>query len=101
MFYLIYECRPHKDHRDKSIAGGIIGCWIETTTMYKANKVARQLIEEQNWNIIKKDRFKTVKPNSIHKESEHYQYYQQALIDKEVLVIYTYSKKKTMRRKKA
>ncbi|NOS90501.1 MAG: hypothetical protein HOP30_01135 [Cyclobacteriaceae bacterium] len=100
MFYLIYHGRPNKDHPDKSIAGGMIGCWIERASIYKADKVARELIKEQNWDIIKKDRFKTVKPNSVDKDSEHYQYYDQALIDKEVLVFYTYPKTKKRTRKK-
>ena len=77
--YLIYEGRPNKDYHDKSIAGGQIGCWIETTNINNANKIARDLIKEQNWDIIKKDRFKTVKPNSMDKDSEHYQYYEAQL----------------------
>jgi hypothetical protein len=94
MFYLIYHGRPNKNYPDKSVAGGQIGCWIETTTIQNADKIARHLIEEQHWGNIKKDQFKTVKPNSIDKDSEHFQYYDQALIDKEVLVFYTYPKTK-------
>ncbi len=95
MFYLIYHGRPN--YRDKSVGGAMIGCWIETVSMYKADKIARNLIKEQSWDIIKKDRFKTVKPNSLDKESEHFKYYEQALIDKEVLVFYSYpeTKKRT------
>lgn len=94
IFYLIYEGRPNKDYHDKSIAGGHIGCWIETTDIKTADKIARDLIEEQNWDILKKDKFKTIKSNSIDKESEHYQYYEQALMDKEVIVFYTFPKDK-------
>lgn len=94
MFYLIYEGRPDKDYHDKTIAGGHIGCWIETTDIKNADKIARDLIKKQNWDILKKDKFKTIKPNSIAKDSEHYQYYEQALTDKEVLVFYTYPKTK-------
>lgn len=100
MFYLIYEGRPNKNYHDKSIAGGQIGCWIETTNITKADKIARDLIKEHNWDIIKKDRFKTIKPDSVDKDSEHYQYYDQALIDKEVLVFYTYPKTKQRTRTK-
>ena len=94
MYYLIYQGRPNEDHPDKSIAGGMIGCWIETVSISKADKIARELIKEQNWDVVKKDQFKTVKPNSVDTDSEHYQYYEQALIDKEVLVFYTYPKTK-------
>src|SRR4051812_12509796 len=94
MFYLIYEGRPNKDYHDKSVAGGLIGCWIETTSIKEAAKIARHLIKEQHWDIIKKDEFKTVQSNSIEKDSEHYKYYEQALTDKEVLVFYTYPKRK-------
>jgi hypothetical protein len=94
MFYIVYHCQPNKKYAGELIGGAYIGCWIATTTLSKVDKIARKLIKEQNWSILETDEEGEILPGSMNKKNPRFEYYEQALIDKEVLVFYTYPKTK-------
>ena len=100
MFYIVYHGKPNELYQGKPIGGAYIGCWIMNRTMIKAEHIARKIVTSQGWDIIEVDEKSEITPESVDKQSERFEYYQQALIDKEVVVYYTYPKIKKSKRAK-
>ena len=101
MFLLTYHGRPNKKYKGGPIGGAYINCYVKTTNIVKADKIATTEIKKLNWDIVEKTETKKVTKSSFDKGSDGLEYYEQALIDKEVFVFHTYPIRKKRRTSKA
>jgi hypothetical protein len=99
MYFLIYDAVPKKriSAYDK-YAGAHVACWINVEKIETARQKAVTMIQEQGWKIRNQ-----VEEHDLTREmaeqSTGLQYYEQSLIDTEVLVFHTHPKKKKLLKK--
>jgi hypothetical protein len=87
MYFLRYEVSPAPTNPNRETYGlGYICCWIERDSLEEADQVARQDISEEKWQILERDCGEETSPQKYEEDEESLQYYEQALIDKEVYV---------------
>ena len=99
MYFLIYEAVPKKgiSAYDK-YAGAHVACWINVKKIEVARQKAVTMIQEQGWKVRKQVEEHTLTREAA-EQSTGLQYYEQALIDTEVLMFYTHPKKKKILKK--
>ena len=91
MFFVQFEATPRRDARvEPAAAGAYVNCWIERPTLYEAVEDARGRIEEQGWIAGEPDEAYEVDETDYPPGQAGREYFQQALIDKWVLVFYTF-----------
>lgn len=91
MFFLQYESKPRPGARSAPHAtGGIINCWIERSTLEQAIEVARVWIEAEGWIVDRPQQAYVVDACTYTPGKDGRNYFEQALIDKEVFVFYVY-----------
>ena len=88
MYFLTYHALPKADADTDGVGGAYINCYIIEDSLDQADKVARKMIEETSYEILTLDDSEEVDRNSISDSKR--KYYEQALIDEAVCVIYTY-----------
>ena len=89
MYFLIYSAHPNigtEDHQKYS--GADIACWINTKNREAARIKSQQLIEARKWAIDSLEEEYTM-TRELAESSKGLQYYEQALVDGEVLVFFT------------
>jgi len=92
MYFLVYHVKPLPDLvNSSSLAGAYVSCWIKSDSIKKARNTAENEIERARWEIIKIDTFYEITEGDYATDSESYQLYRQALVDKWVLRFHTYS----------
>ncbi|MDO3624679.1 hypothetical protein [Mucilaginibacter sp. BT774] len=67
-----------------------VSCWIEADSIKQAEQIAMQEIGDLKWNIIEKDDAYELEPAGYTPDSDGFELYQKALIDKIVLRFHTY-----------
>ena len=91
MYFLIYHVRPLPElNNSEGIGGAYVSCWIEAGSLKQADSISRQEIGLANWEILERDEAYKIKSYDYSRESDGYEFYQQALIDKWVLRFHTY-----------
>jgi hypothetical protein len=91
MFFLQFEAKPREDNPERETVGGaFVNCWIERANLDEAAAVAGRMIEEQGWNVVKAIQMEPIARALYADGQEGLQYFEQALIDKEVLVFFVY-----------
>lgn len=90
IFLLTYHGMPQPELEEEDVAGAYINCWIEAENFEQADTVARQEIEEMKWRILDLDEAYTVTKEDYLEDTNELEYYEQALIDKQVYVFHTY-----------
>ena len=90
MYLLTYHVLPSAEHPETNELGGAyVNCFIERKDLLSAEQTARQLVENERWEIDKLDNSQLLESeNDV--GDEKLEYYRQALIDKEVLVFHSY-----------
>jgi hypothetical protein len=91
MVYALIEAFPNPTSTEaERYGGGMVSCWIQRDEIDEAVSVARRMIAERGWHSqdVKDSRFCT--RDEFPEESRRY--FDQALIDHEVLVFFTYPK---------
>jgi hypothetical protein len=94
MYFFIYDAVPIKGNSAREKYGGAqVACWINVKNIKTARQKAVAMIQGYDWKIRKRieEHFLT---REKAEQSTGLQYYEQALTDTEVLVFYTYPKKK-------
>jgi hypothetical protein len=80
---------PHNPESG-TLGGAFIICWVDRPTLAQAEAVARKCIEEVGWEI------KSVTESNIVERADYadnptgLEYFEQALVDKEVFVFHEY-----------
>jgi hypothetical protein len=91
MYFLVYHVQPRPDLEDADDVGGAyVSCWIEADSLKQAEQIAKQEIGDLRWDILEKDDSFEIDPKTYTPDSDGFEFYQQALIDKIVLRIHTY-----------
>lgn len=95
MFLLTYHAKPNKTFVDYNIIGGAwVNCWIESKTSEEAQKIARKEIEDYDWYVEKLDEIIIVDESFYSENDDKKEYFEQAIIDKIVLLFHSYPRNK-------
>jgi hypothetical protein len=93
LFYLCFEVTPKPDSPHAQRWGGaFVNCWIDRASFQKAERVARRHIEKQGWSMSKLDEAREIIVGEYDDEAPGKDYFEQALVDGEVFVFYTWPK---------
>src|SRR4051812_27269926 len=91
MYFLVFHVQPRPDLEDANdIGGAYVSCWIEADTIKQAEQIAKQEIGDLKWDILEKDDAYELDPKDYTSDSDGFEFYQQALIDKMILRFHTY-----------
>ena len=91
IFYLILEAVPRcESSRPNGTGGAFVGCWIDRPTQAEAERVARQIIRQAGLEPGRLSEINTVNRSTLQGNQDGLLYYEQALVDKELLVVYRY-----------
>ena len=91
IYFFTFHAQPRPDLEDADgIAGAYTNCWIEADNINQAEKIAKQEIGDLRWEILEKEDSFEITEDHYSKDSDGYDYYKQALIDKLVIVFHTY-----------
>jgi hypothetical protein len=94
MFFLQFSATPRHGACIAHEAGGaLVNCWIERPNLEEAIGFARRGIEAEGWNAGEPDLAHAVDAAAYPPRTQQREYFEQALIDKEVLVFHTYPKR--------
>lgn len=94
IFLITYHAKPNKTFEDYEDFGGAhVNCWIEESSAENAEKIAQKEIEEYNWHVKTLDEIIEVDEEFYSEEDPKRQYFEQALLDKVVMLFYTYPRK--------
>ena len=89
MHFFTFVARPPDDpKRGSDIAGAYVNCWIDRLDRQTAEEVARQQIAQSSWSIESLEKYCVVSGADYEGDQRGRQYFEQALIDKEVLVFH-------------
>ena len=97
IFLFEFEAKPGLSNPEhKTSAGAFVNCWISRKTKSQAEAVARKMIQKQGWTIVEFIKGRRITRNS--QRPAGMKYYEQALIDKEVLIFHIWPTKKIKKR---
>lgn len=89
MKFITYHVKPNEEFDNlEEIGGAYVNCFIESDSSQRAQEIAIKKIAELNWKIIELEELSNMDEESVSDEKR--EYYEQALIDKEVFVFYNY-----------
>jgi hypothetical protein len=85
MYYLQYRALPSTANpRREQLGEGLVCCWIDRPTLREADRVARQAIQREHWEVLEREYGKQAQQADHGDDEKWVQYYRQALTDKEV-----------------
>jgi len=91
LFYFMFHAKPQETNPEATEHGGAyVNCWIDRPNLTEAERAARELIAQDGWVADKLDEARKVTSSYYGDNPEGRQYFDQALIDREVLVFHTY-----------
>jgi hypothetical protein len=91
MFYFLIEVKPSPDNPEASELGGaFVSCWIERPTLEEAESVALRMISEARWDVVTIEKRFPIDRSYYDTEKSGLEYFEQALLDKEVFVFDTH-----------
>lgn len=91
MYLLSYLASPTPDAKEFHDAGGAyVSCWIQSQDREEAEKRATQLIEEYGWSVESLQEGSVVTGADYAGDDEDREFYEQALVESEVLVFNTW-----------
>ena len=89
----MYHCVPTKDNEEiPEIKGAYITCWVESENLNAAVAITRETLANLSWEIVSLEEGHVVTACDYAGKSEGKEFFEQALIDKEVYNIHTYLK---------
>lgn len=91
IFFFRFEVQPKQTHpRRDQYAGGLVNCWILRDTLSQAEAVARGWIGDEDWRIISKEEAMLMTRENQAEYPAGIEFFEQAEVDREVFVFYTY-----------
>lgn len=91
MFLLTYHAVPTSDAKEFHEAGGAyVSCWIQSGDRHAAEQRATELIQEYGWSVESLEEGATVTSADYEGGDEDREFYEQALVEGEVLVFNTW-----------
>jgi hypothetical protein len=94
IYIIKFNCKPKQNvPESKEFGGAFINCWIEATDIDEAFDLAKNLVSETNWKVLKtEDKFEIRRDDLINDQTGQ-KNYDQTMKDKWILNIHTYPKK--------
>ncbi|HWM91269.1 MAG TPA: hypothetical protein VN493_10920 [Thermoanaerobaculia bacterium] len=87
IYYFTFLASPTPKAGELADAGGAyVNCWMLNEDRQPAEQRATQLIEEYGWSVEALEEAGTVTSNDYAEDDEDREFYEQALIEREVLV---------------
>lgn len=91
MFFLTFLAVPTPDAKEYLVSGGAyVNCWIQSPDRFQAESRARELIGEYGWQVEALEEGAIVTSESYDEDEEDREFYEQALVENEVLVFNTW-----------
>jgi hypothetical protein len=91
IYFFQFEVTPTVKHSEnEKIAGAIVDCWIKSDSLDRAELVARERIRSAEWIVDDANQAFADARERYEENSRNLIYFEQALIDGEVLVFHTY-----------
>ena len=91
MFFVQFEATPQLDNPDsRNSAGAFVNCWIARDTIEEAIRVGREWIAGEGWIVNEPDEAYVVDESWYRPGAKGREYFEQALIDREVFVFYCF-----------
>ena len=90
MFFIQFEATSRRTGAREGIGGAFVNCWIDRPSLQSAISVARQMIEADGWIVGDADEAYAVDAGSYALDNPNREYFEQALIDREVIVFHRY-----------
>lgn len=91
MFFLTYLAAPTPTAKEFQDSGGAyVSCWIQNQDRQEAEKRATELIEEYGWSVEALQDGSVVTSADYARDDEDREFYEQALVEGEVLVFNTW-----------
>jgi hypothetical protein len=91
VYYFMYEAEPEPGtSAAEEHGGGFVNCWIDRPTMGEAEAVAIAMIGEYGWRVVACEEVEEVDREYYADNPEGLRYFEQAVIDSEVLVFHVY-----------
>lgn len=88
-YLIIYAAQDPTFSQATEYAGATVGCWIKNHTKKNAFLIAKGWIEDHGWVVLSLEEQYPVSEETYRQKSEGWQYFEQALIDDEVIVFFT------------
>jgi hypothetical protein len=90
-YFFTFLAAPTEDAQEYEQAGGAyVNCWIRSDSRDQAEARAAALIEEYGWDVEALEEQSTVTSADYDQDDEDRQFYEQALVEGEVLVFNTW-----------
>lgn len=91
MFFFTYLAVPTPDAKEFHDAGGAyVNCWIQSQDRHDAEQRSRDLIQEYGWSVEALEEGAIVTGDAYEEDEEDREFYEQALVEGEVLVFNTW-----------
>jgi hypothetical protein len=90
MWFIQFEATARHTAALESVGGAFVNCWIDRPSIQSAISAARQMIEAAGWIVGDPDETYAVDVDSYALDHPNRQYFEQALVDREVIVFHTY-----------
>lgn len=91
MFFFTFQATPTPDAKELHTAGGAyVSCWIQHSDRDEAEQRARDLIKDYGWEVEALEEGAIVSGADYGADDEDRQFYEQALVEREVLVFTTW-----------
>ena len=91
MFFLTFLAVPTSDAKEFHESGGAyVSCWIQSGDRSAAEQRARDLIQDYGWSVEGLEEGAIVTSADYDRDDEDREFYEQALVEGEVLVLNTW-----------
>ena len=91
MYFFTFQASPTPDAKELHTAGGAyVSCWIQHSDRHAAEQRARDLIQEYGWEVEELEEGAIVSSADYDRDDEDREFYEQALVEREVLVFNTW-----------
>lgn len=91
MFFLTFLAVPTPDAKEFHESGGAyVSCWIQSGDRHTAEQRSRDLIHEYGWSVEGLEEGAIVTSADYDRDDEDREFYEQALVEGEVLVFNTW-----------
>lgn len=89
MYVLTILANTTPEHPDHGKVGeSFVTCWIDREDEQEATEIACDMIVSEGWEVVRVEEVSTVTESDYEEDDEYRQYYEQALIDKEVFLFH-------------
>lgn len=92
MYFLTYVVRPEAGHaRHGEIEGAFVSCWMDLDSLDTSKAAALDLLRADGWSVVTLKEAGPIERSEV--KPEGLRHYDQALVDKTVLVVHMWKRR--------